>query len=387
MPRAPQEPTKYPGVYKRKINDGRGKPVYDYTYRDEQGKQRWVKGKYTNLEEAQRARISTLAQVKLGVSMDGTRTTFEDFAENVWLPAVEARVREGRLRSSSLANYRRDVKNHLIPRFGKSPLAQINNAVQVEELRDALLDAGRSPDTARRVMNTLGYVLTHARRRRLVSYNPVEDAEKPSPRRRQVELPTIEQLYALADSVKRLSDRNLILFAAFTGLRISEVFGLAWSSVSLAEDDEHVLVVQQYYKGELVSRAKTKAGNRQVTLGVEAADLLKQQTALQQIDSQPNAHALVFPAPEGGYWRDSNFNRRVWQRARATAGLPGLTFHGLRYFYTSHLRSLDLPSAVTHQLVGHTDEKTHQGYTRPIPGYEKVIRQALDGAFARPEEK
>ena len=41
----------------------------------------------------------------------------------------------------------------------------------------------------------------------------------------------------------------------------------------------------------------------------------------------------AFPAPRGGYWRDSNWNRRVWQETRAKAGLPDLMFHTLRYFY------------------------------------------------------
>jgi integrase len=69
------------------------------------------------------------------------------------------------------------------------------------------------------------------------------------------------------------------------------------------------------------------------------------------------------------------------QKARTKAKLPELTFHTLRYFYISMVRAQGLPNAITEQLVGHVDERTHRGYTRPIPGTEPLIRAALASAF------
>jgi hypothetical protein len=45
------------------------------------------------------------------------------------------------------------------------------------------------------------------------------------------------------------------------------------------------------------------------------------------------------------------------------------------------VRAQGLPNAITEQLVGHVDERTHRGYTRPIPGTEPLIRAALASAF------
>jgi integrase len=83
----------------------------------------------------------------------------------------------------------------------------------------------------------------------------------------------------------------------------------------------------------------------------------------------------------GEYWAARNFDRRVWEPTRGRAGLPTLMFHTLRYFYVSHVRAQGLAAAVTEQLVGHADERTHRGYTRPIPGTEAVIREAMARAF------
>jgi integrase len=81
------------------------------------------------------------------------------------------------------------------------------------------------------------------------------------------------------------------------------------------------------------------------------------------------------------YWLDTNFDRRVWKPLRDEPGLPGMTFHTLRYFYVSHIRAQGLPGSISEQLTGHADERTHRQYTRPIPGMERYIRQALGEAF------
>jgi integrase len=214
----------------------------------------------------------------------------------------------------------------------------------------------------------------------------VADAEKPKPRRRTPDLPTLAQVEKLAACAPALEHGNLIRCGAYIGLRISELFALRWEDVDMTEGAEKLRVLRQFYKGELVMSAKTQAGSREVLLGPHAADALRQQSVAQQVDGRPNRHGLVFPSPQGGYWRDSNFNRRVWQPTRKAAGLPDMMFHTLRYFYVSTVQAQGLATAITEQLVGHTDDRTHRGYTRPIPGTETMIRTALAAAFTASDE-
>ena len=172
-----------------------------------------------------------------------------------------------------------------------------------------------------------------------------------------------------------------MLVAAFTGIRKSEAFGLRWLDVELTEAAERIIVRRQFYKGELVERAKSDAGNREIVLAPQAATVLRELSVGQRLDDRPNRHGLVFPSPMGVHWRDSNFDRRVWKPLRDAAGLPDLMFHTLRYFYVSHVRAQGLPGAITEQLTGHTDERTHRDYTRPIAGMEPYIRAELGKAF------
>jgi hypothetical protein len=70
---------------------------------------------------------------------------------------------------------------------------------------------------------------------------------------------------------------------------------------------------------------------------------------------------------------------------RKTAKLEELHFRDLRHFFISHARDAlgkaGLPSAVSKQLTGHTDDRTHDLYTHAIPGTELTVSQALEAAF------
>src|SRR5262249_43686523 len=159
--------------YKRETKRGR---VYDIQYRVA-GEQRWIRGQHRNLEEAQKHRIELLHEIAHGSLPSGTPKTLAAFVTEDWLPREESRVDEKKLRSSTYAQYARDARNHLIPALGTLRLDRIG-VEAIEQLKDDLLADGLSPDSARRIINTLGYVLKFARKRRLINYNPVEDADK-----------------------------------------------------------------------------------------------------------------------------------------------------------------------------------------------------------------
>jgi integrase len=90
---------------------------------------------------------------------------------------------------------------------------------------------------------------------------------------------------------------------------------------------------------------------------------------------------LIFPSATGTYERDSNWTSRAWKDTRATAKLPHIHFHDLRHFYVSTIRGENLPAAWTQQLVGHSDDRTHDAYTHVVPGSEQAIRAAMSAAF------
>ncbi len=122
--------------------------------------------------------------------------------------------------------------------------------------------------------------------------------------------------------------------------------------------------------------------NLVATPGPEFCQLVWLRVQINHVDSRPNPHGIVFPAPTGVPWYSSNYDRRIWEKARDAAGIPWATFHSLRRFWVSRVRAAGLPTSITEQLVGHTDDATHRLYTRPIPGTEGLILDGLSRAFS-----
>jgi integrase len=377
MARAKPQTTRHPGVYKR-VSSKVG-TVYDIKIGNH-----WVKGRYTNLREAADERARLVAEMKNGGAVPTRSRTFGDFAQD-WRDRQQARATQGNLRSSTFNNYRRDLDGYLLPEFGDHRLQAVTPGA-IQRFSDRLSAEGKANWTVRRIVATLSSVLELARKHGYIRHNPVADVEKPpAKRRREPVALAVSQVRKLADAAPTADDRNLILTAAFTGARIGELFGLRWVNVSLEpQGAETMLIAEQAYQGDVVDRPKTPTGRRLIDLGPDAAEALR----AQHVESKrPNPTGLVFPSPDGAHQRQSNFTRRAWTTTRDAAGLPEVHFHDLRHFFVSHIRNAGLPTAITEQLVGHSDERTHRAYTQSIPGTEAVIREAMARAFKEDDDE
>ena len=156
--------------------------------------------------------------------VDGRGKTLAEFVEDDWLPRYHAKVRREEIGARTVEEYERSLRRHVIPALGRMRLRDIG-VEHVERLSDQLLGKQLSPDTVRRALNVLGYVLDLARRWRYVEWNVTRDAEKPKPRRRKPNIPPIAQVERVANATPTATERVLVLFAAFTGARRRALLG------------------------------------------------------------------------------------------------------------------------------------------------------------------
>ena len=62
---------------------------------------------------------------------------------------------------------------------------------------------------------------------------------------------------------------------------------------------------------------------------------------------------MVFKAPRGGPLARSLFSRRVWQPAVIRAGIPSITFHGLRHSFVAILVAAGCKVREVSEWAGH----------------------------------
>jgi hypothetical protein len=100
-----------------------------------------------------------------------------------------------------------------------------------------------------------------------------------------------------------------------------------------------------------------------------------------------NALGLMFPAPAGGYWRSSNFRRRVLEDGymaagwRAADGSGWWTWHSLRHvFCTAALFGWRLDVTDVAKLAGHANHRiTREMYVGSTTGTLDCARAATSG--------
>jgi integrase len=100
----------------------------------------------------------------------------------------------------------------------------------------------------------------------------------------------------------------------------------------------------------------------------------------------PTGEGLFFPSPRGGYWRSSNFNRRILQPAYLEAGWRNAggngpwTWHSLRHvFCTTALFTWKLDPTDVSRMAGHAN------YRITLDMYVGATAGVLDRARAATE--
>jgi hypothetical protein len=94
--------------------------------------------------------------------------------------------------------------------------------------------------------------------------------------------------------------------------------------------------------------------------------------------AEPGPDGLVFPAPEGGYLRRSNFRRRWWLRATRAAGVEGLRFHDLRHSAATLALAAGANTRELMERMGHTSPAVALRYQHVMAGRDQAIAAALD---------
>jgi integrase len=103
-----------------------------------------------------------------------------------------------------------------------------------------------------------------------------------------------------------------------------------------------------------IGRPKTAAGTRTLDLPEPLRDEL---AAYVERSGLTDPDALLFADSFGGPLRRSNFRRRVFAPAAKTAGVEGLTFHGLRHSAATTWMAAGADVRTVQHLLGHSDPR------------------------------
>jgi integrase len=382
----------------------RGHWIADYYDSSKRRRIEQPKGHFENKTEEKHAAHALLAD-RLAEIADGIvhkgRGTFEDAATR-WFKA------KVRVRPSTRRSYEQLVACYLVPYFGarKLRLIQVTDIERFraelgqglpESIKQAfvarLLNAkpgladARAKQRAdqmkpgRRTINKALTVLTmifnYAMRNQWVTRNPakyVDHARDERPFEEQpldLDILTPAEIAALRDAATPPTYRDgklvtnnyrlMISFAVFTGCRMGEILGAAWSNLDWKSGQFHV---RRTFKEGQFDKPKTRTSYRRLTLPT----FLLKELKVWRLACPNSQYDLVFPNLDGQPMSHANLLQRGFYPALKRAGIRRIRFHDLRHTFASLMISNGEDIVRISRLMGHANASfTLNVYSHLVP--------------------
>lgn len=319
-----------------------------------------IKGRkyYEQVPEAQNKEQAKVAEAQLRQKIyegkygrEAGTTDFKDFAERVYLPSVQDRVKhpeKAKYTTRILCDYfkgkkLRDITPMLIEGFKRQRLTA-----------NSLRGHSRHPATVKGEINILSSIFNLALDNDLIGMNP---CRKVRWGRGQLECKrervlTHEEEARLIPELERYPEvKYAVLLSLNTGLRRMGILKLKDSDIDLA--------------GQTLTYT-AKGGKRQtIPLNPEAVKVIR---ALME---QPDGEYLFH------YRKGNNLSsvRGAFDLAKKRAKIHDLRFHDLRRTFATRLLTLGVNPLVIKSLLGHADLKMTELYARTqMPSMQEAVR-------------
>lgn len=205
-----------------------------------------------------------------------------------------------------------------------------------------------------KIVVCLSGIYHRARRVWGITYDPVDDVQRPKVQRSyDLLVYSTDEIHRLVAAAASERDGAIYLTSAFTGLRMGELLALEWRDVDF---DRWVVRVRGSWSG--TETTFPKSGKvRSVPLAPQVADAL----------AELRGKGLVFPGRYGHL--DRRALRRRYHVAQDAAGLRRLRFHDLRHTFATTM--VGHTSIVrVQEWMGHSDLHSTLRYLHYTPRHD-----------------
>lgn len=314
---------------------------------------------FVRLRDAEQFLRSQEVAVDRGAYVDDRagRITFAEWAEHYFAIAGKRLAR---------TSYARDIdylNNHVLPRWGTTPLARITKPAVERWVVDLAEPGARAsgagtlaPGSIEKIYQTFRKVMAAAVEDDRIPKLPCP-TRPPLPRgkRKPVRFLTGDEVSTLAAAIEARYEAGIYLLA-YGGFRIGEFAALRIADVDWDRSCVHVRRGLTDVGGVIAFEdLKTTRSFRTVPMADLALEKL-----WEHIDTYVNSDddsALLFPGLRGAPLRPNNWRKRQFSPAVAQAGLAPLSPHDLRHTAASFLIAEGANPWMLAEILGHRDTR------------------------------
>jgi integrase len=340
-------------------NSGEQRTTWQADYSDQAGKRH--RQSFGTKREADAWLVTTRHEVSQGTHSPKNNSITVVEAGQTWLAQG---VTDG-LEASTIRQYRQHL-GHIVPLLGAHRLAQLTVAT-IKAFRNDLIASGHSRVMAKKVVSSLGAILTDAQATGRVGQNVVraeiQQNRTATRRRRMVEKRRERRIeegvdFPTKDELRRMMAvpgrwHALVVTAILAGLRASELRGLRWPDVNFPT--KAIEVRQRADRFNKIGPLKSPAGAREIPMGPYLTNTLREW----KLACPKGSLDLVFPNSKGNIETLFAIHYRGLARLEREAGITGIgngpkySMHNLRHAAASLWIESEPPKRVQY-LMGHS---------------------------------
>ena len=308
------------------------------------------------------------------------RDTISDFMAQRLTTKTTLRTQQG---------YRACIKRYINPTIGPVELQRLNPQ-QIQGIYAGMLARGLSNTTVAQLHRILKQALSHAVTWGALTYNVANAASLPKIQREEMEMWDVETIKEFLDVTDGSRFGHLYQFAVLTGLRRSEICGLKWSNVDLANGRLSVMNTLQRISGHglVEGEPKTKKSRRFIALAPDAICLLhsvrgEQMEQELEFGNLWQRTGYVFTQPHGSPLEPDQVTQD-FARTIQKSGLPHLTLHGLRHAFATLSLTAGVDLKATPERLGHSSIAiTADVYSHVMPQVDRAAAEAVERILRR----
>jgi integrase len=279
---------------------------------------------------------------------------------------------------STIAGYLDYFKSWIIPHWGDTSLDHVR-AVKMETWLGSL---DLAPASKAKIRNLLSSLFSHCIRHELYfGTNPIASVRQSAKRLKEPVTFTLEEMGAIIANIPKEPIKVMVMVAASTALRRSEIRALQWRDLDL--DGHWFHLKRGLVRKDQLSNLKTEASRRGLPMLPELADVLRK---WRENTPYPGDEDWVFASPftngERPYWPESamvDYVRPAAEKAKIT---KQVNWHGFRHSLGSILKANGEDVKTIQELLRHANSRiTLDVYTHGDTNAKRNALSNVTGLF------
>jgi integrase len=272
---------------------------------------------------------------------------------------------------STKKTYKAYLKRWIIPEWGALDLS----GVRTIEVESWLRRLPLAKSSCAKIRGLLSVLFNHACRYELFDRNPIRLVRQGAKRRSAPSVLTPAEIKALLGGLN-LRERTLVLLAASTGLRQSELFGMKWCDIDFAQ---HTMNVVRSIVYGVVGPCKTESSQKPVPVHPTVLEALGKWRQLCRYNKSDDwVFASRRHRGRKPIWGQAILRKYIRPAAQRVGIQKRLGWHTFRHTYSTLLRSVGTEFKVMQELLRHSSlRSTLDVYTQAISPAKHAAQAAV----------